>query len=97
MTRQAVTDAQAESAALLARAQQEASDLVKNAELADVRAYDAAVNAGWSQAELRKIGLPPAAKTTRVARRRRTAAAPTPDPVPQSAEQELQQHEGHPS
>ena len=58
---------------------------VGDAERADVKAYNAAVSAGWSADELRKIGLPEPDKTARTRRRaaRNPAASRPAPPAPE--------------
>ena len=66
-----LNDSASAAAALIAEAQQKAADLTSSAEIADVQAYDAAIRAGWTDAELKKIGFDQPEKKKRVARRRR--------------------------
>lgn len=72
--RQALTQTQDDVAKRLAEVQRETAEQVAAAEHEDVRLYGAALAAGWSRDELRKIGFTEPAKRTRV-RRSRTAAA----------------------
>ena len=57
----------------------ELATLLREAEDADVVAYSRAINVGWTEQELKKIGLPAPAKKTRTKRRaqQRTKPAPT--------------------
>ncbi len=70
-----------ERAALEARIAQRVGD----AERADVKAYNAAMSAGWSADELRKIGLPEPDKKARTRRRaaRKPAASRPAPPAPE--------------
>lgn len=72
--RQALAQTQDDAAKRLAEVQRETAEQVAAAEHEDVRLYSAAITAGWSREELRKIGFAEPAKRTRV-RRSRTAAA----------------------
>lgn len=64
--------------ALTARTEHEhAQAAVKEAETADIKAYRGALSAGWSEQELKKIGLPAPEKVSRVQRRRRHTASST--------------------
>ncbi|MFI7582054.1 hypothetical protein [Kocuria kalidii] len=63
----------------------EAREALKEAEKNDVQAFQAAVNnGGWTEDELRKIGLSAPEKVQRVQRRRK-ATQPTPDTPDSSA------------
>jgi len=66
-------DGERERSELEARIARQISD----AEKADVRAYNAAVAAGWSTSELRKIGFPEPERKKRAARARRRANTST--------------------
>ena len=70
--RQRVTDVREKTDRELAEFQRRIADRVATAEREDVRAFNAALSAGWTVDELRKIGFPEPDKTLRV-RRRRTA------------------------
>ncbi len=69
--RQHVADVREESDRERAELEASIRDRASEAERVDLKAYNAAVNAGWSVNELRKIGLPEPAKQAR--RRRRVA------------------------
>ncbi len=78
--RQAVTDVREETARELAELQARIADRVSAAERNDVRAWNAALSAGWSADELRKIGFSEPHKKARTRRRstRKTSASTTP-------------------
>lgn len=61
-----------------------AQEAAKDAETAAVKAYRAALATGWSEQELKKIGLDAPGKVQRVRRRRSTAQHPDQpaDPAP---------------
>lgn len=83
--RQAVADVREATAAELAELQARIAQRVADAEREDVRAYNAALAAGWTGDELRKIGFGEPDKKARVAKRaaRRTRpAARAQDPAP---------------
>ncbi len=61
-SRQNVANVRAESAARLAEVEREEREKVDAAERDDARAYSAAIDAGWTPAELRKIGFAEAGK-----------------------------------
>ncbi|MFI8634287.1 hypothetical protein ACIGEP_17020 [Microbacterium sp. NPDC077663] len=67
--RQAVTDVREETARELAELQARIADRVSAAERDDVRAWNAALSAGWSADELRKIGFSEPDKKARTRRR----------------------------
>ncbi|WP_245993611.1 hypothetical protein [Xylanimonas allomyrinae] len=74
--RQSVTDVRDETARELAELQAKIAERVGAAERDDVKTYNAALAAGWSVDELRKIGFPEPEKKARVRRRQTRAAAP---------------------
>lgn len=78
--RQAVTDVREETARELAELQALIADRVSAAERNDVRAWNAALSAGWSADELRKIGFAEPDKKARARRRstRKTSTSTTP-------------------
>lgn len=80
--RQHVTDVRDETDHERAELEARISQQVGDAERADVKAYNAAVSAGWSADELRKIGLPEPEKKARA--RRRTSRRSAPARAPQS-------------
>lgn len=87
--RQHVSDVREASARDVEVAKAKAAADVAAAELDDVKAWDAALRAGWQVTELRRIGFTEAEKRARV-RRRRTAAASAPTSAPSGGT-------GHPS
>lgn len=72
--RQHVADVREETDRERAELEARIAQRVGDAERADVKAYNAAVRAGWSPDELRKIGLPEPDKKART--RRRAARKP---------------------
>lgn len=78
--RQSVTDVREETARELAELQARIADRVSAAERDDVRAWNAALSAGWSADELRKIGFSEPDKKARTRRRstRKTSTNTTP-------------------
>lgn len=88
--RQSLADVREQTARELAELQEQIAQRIRQAEQEDVRAYNAAVTAGWTPAELKKIGFPEPEKKQRARRRstRRTATstaakdAPSPPPEP---------------
>lgn len=76
-SRQAVADAAAEGSERVAAVQREVAESIAAAEARDVAAFDAALSAGWTAPELRKLGLNEPAKKARVARTRRRSARTT--------------------
>jgi hypothetical protein len=84
--RQAVTDVREETARELAELQARIADRVSAAERDDVRAWNAALSAGWSADELRKIGFSEPDKKARTRRRstRKTSANTTPTAATES-------------
>lgn len=91
--RQAVDIAREDAAALLAKAQREAADQVAAAEREDIKQYSAALAAGWSPDELRKVGFTQPDKTTRV-HQRRTRKSATPAPKPAASDISSDQNAG---
>lgn len=85
--RQNVADVRAATAAELAELQAKIAQRVADAEREDVRAYNAALSAGWTGDELRKIGFAEPDKKARVAKRaaRRGRQAARPQDVTQPA------------
>lgn len=78
--RQGLEDTRAEAARRLAEAQREAAEMVAAAERVDVKEYNAAIAAGWSPDELKKIGYPEPEKKARV-RRKSSGRSRAPRPV----------------
>lgn len=76
--RQATADVTEEVAQKLADVKRETDAQLADAERADVRAYNAAIAAGWSGDELRKVGFDEPEKKKRVARRSRASKPSTP-------------------
>lgn len=70
-------DVQETAARELAELQAKIAERVGTAERGDVKAYNAALAAGWSADELRKIGFPESEKKARVRRRQARPSAPT--------------------
>lgn len=83
--RQNVANVRAESAARLAEVEREEREKVDAAERDDARAYGAAIDAGWTPAELRKIGFAEAGKKRaprqRSARKSSSSGAAAPPPA----------------
>lgn len=81
----------------------ELASLIRDAEADDVRSFNAAITAGWTPAELRRIGLEEPQKTQRVrkrakasARRAATQQVPVADdsvPAVESGDQGVNDHE----
>ena len=92
--RQSLVDVQEETARELADLQAHIAQRIADAEREDVRAYNAALSAGWSADELRKIGLPEPDKKARTRRRAaRKPAAPKPAPeTPPASEGDSPEH-----
>lgn len=79
--RQHITDVRASTERDRAKLEAQIAERISDAERADSAAYNAAVRAGWSAAELRKIGLPEPARTRRRTSRSNSTSrtsAPTP-------------------
>lgn len=68
--RQALAHAQQEAARRIAEVQRETADAVADATRHDTSRYNAALTAGWSPDELRKIGFTEPEKKTRPRRSR---------------------------
>jgi len=85
--RQTVVDVREATAAELAELQARIAQRVADAEREDVRAYNAALSAGWTGDELRKIGFAEPDKKARVAKRaaRRVRQAGRPQDAAQPA------------
>jgi len=85
--RQTVADVREATAAELAELQARIAQRVADAEREDVRAYNAALSAGWTGDELRKIGFAEPDKKARVAKRtaRRVRQAGRPQDAAQPA------------
>ena len=83
--RQHVADVREETDRERAELEARIAQRVGDAERADVKAYNAAVSAGWSADELRKIGLPEPDKKARTRRRaaRKPAASRPAPPAPE--------------
>ncbi len=75
-SRQALADTREASAARIAEVEREEREKVAAAERDDARAYSATLDAGWTPAELRKIGFAEAAQKRKP--RARTARQSTP-------------------
>lgn len=82
---QNVTVVRADIDARRAEFEKQAAEDLKRAEASDVRAYNAALAAGWTEAELKKIGLDEPEKKQRV--RRRAAKKPATTTRPSSHQQ----------
>jgi len=74
--RQAVADVREETDRERAELEASITQRIGEAERADVRAYNAAITAGWSESELRKIGFPESEKKARTRRRAATRKTP---------------------
>ena len=74
-TRQTLVDVRTETARELADVQARIAERVSDAERDDVRAYNAALAAGWSADELRKIGFTEPDKKARARRRQASPRA----------------------
>lgn len=81
VARQNVTDVREASARELAELQARIAQRISQAERDDVRAYNAAVTAGWTPDELRKIGFGEPDKKARVRRRAARRTSPTTRPT----------------
>ncbi|MEU2201683.1 hypothetical protein [Isoptericola sp. NPDC019482] len=78
--RQSVADLREQTARELAELQASIDKRIGDAERSDLKAYNAAIAAGWSADELRKIGFPESEKKARA--RRRQSRKPTPSAAP---------------
>lgn len=87
--RQALVDVREETDRELSELQARIAERIGNAEREDLRAYSAAVSAGWTADELRKIGFSEPDKKARVRRRatRKPATRPATDAAPDSSEE----------
>lgn len=87
--RQALVDVREETDRELSELQARIAERIGNAEREDARAYSAAVSAGWTADELRKIGFSEPDKKARVRRRatRKPATRPATDAAPDSSEE----------
>lgn len=83
--RQSLADLRADGERELAELRARIAERVGAAERADVSAYNAAVSAGWSAEELRKIGFSEPDKKARV-RKRATRKPASPAPAQPAAE-----------
>lgn len=90
--RQSVTDVREETARELAELQARIADRVSAAERDDVRAWNAALNAGWSADELRKIGFAEPDKKARTRRRSPHKPSTTTTPAATSKPQSETSH-----
>lgn len=66
--RQSIVNVREQAARELAELKAKVSERIADAERHDLKAYNAAQTAGWSNDELRRIGFPEPAKKTRVRR-----------------------------
>jgi len=92
--RQSVTDVREETARELAELQARIADRVSAAERDDVRAWNAALSAGWSADELRKIGFAEPDKKARTRRRSTRKPSTSTTPSATSEPQSETSHEG---
>lgn len=74
--RQALTDEHAAAAERIAAVAHDNAERARAFDLEDVRAYQAALRAGWTRDELRRIGFDEPPKIRR-ARRKKASSAPT--------------------
>ena len=81
--RQALVDVREQTDRELSELQARIAERIANAERDDVRAYSAAVSAGWTAEELRKIGFSEPDKKART--RRRATRKPANRPVSEAA------------
>ena len=81
-TRQRLSDVRDEAAERIAQVQRETAAQVAEAEKLDVLEYERAITAGWTPAELRKIGFSEPEKKARV--RKRAAASTKARPAPEA-------------
>lgn len=77
--RQGLADVREETARELAELQARIAQRVRDAEHEDVRAYNAALTAGWTAAELKKIGFAEPEKKQRTRRRTTRRASTSPE------------------
>lgn len=89
-----MTDVREETARELAELQARIADRVSAAERDDVRAWNAALSAGWSADELRKIGFAEPDKKARTRRRSTRKPSTSTTPSATSEPQSETSHEG---
>ena len=87
--RQALVDVREQTDRELSELQARIAERIANAERDDVRAYSAAVSAGWTAEELRKIGFSEPDKKART--RRRATRKPANRPVSEAATEPAQE------
>ena len=87
--RQGLVDVRERTDRELAELQARIAEQIADAERQDVRAYNAAISAGWTADELRKIGFSEPDKKARTRRRatRKPASRPAPDAAPDSSQE----------
>lgn len=87
--RQGLVDVRERTDRELAELQARIAEQIAEAEREDVRAYNAAVSAGWTADELRKIGFSEPDKKVRARRRatRKPASRPAPDAAADSSQE----------
>ncbi|MEE6289308.1 hypothetical protein V2J52_16765 [Georgenia sp. MJ173] len=73
--RQRIVDVREETERERAELEARIASRINDAQRDDLRAYNAALSAGWSTTELRKIGFPEPEKKKRAARARRRTSA----------------------
>ena len=77
--RQSITDVREETDRELAEFQRRITERIAAAEREDLRAFNAALSAGWTVDELRKIGFPEPDKKVRTRRRAAKRDVPVQD------------------
>ncbi len=87
--RQALVDVREQTDRELSELQARIAERIANAERDDVRAYSAAVSAGWTAEELRKIGFSEPDKKART--RRRATRKPANRPFSEAATEPAQE------
>ena len=87
--RQALVDVREQTDRELSELHARIAERIANAERDDVRAYSAAVSAGWTAEELRKIGFSEPDKKART--RRRATRKPANRPVSEAATEPAQE------
>ena len=87
--RQALVDVREQTDRELSELQARIAERIANAERDDVRAYSAAVSAGWTAEELRKIGFSEPDQKART--RRRATRKPANRPVSEAATEPAQE------
>lgn len=90
LTRQRLLDVRADAVRQLADLKRTTDEQIADAEREDLKQYTAALGAGWSAEEMRKIGLPEPEKRTR-ARRRSARTTPTADTAAGGVHEEVEQ------